>query len=206
MMKIFSRSRGFTLIELLVVIAIIAILSGIVLASLSGSRGKARDAQRVSDISQLQLALALYLDRCGQYPTSLSLTASNGCPSGVNLGTFINTIPVPPSGSPQSASYQNTGSPVNTTWYTTYTVSGKKISYVLMAVLEGQNAAVAKGLCGTLQVGGCTLSIPDATSNSGTWNPGADQPPFDKCSPSAASTYTYGGVSYTNYYYCVGPN
>ena len=64
-----NRSRGFTLIELLVVIAIIGILSSVVLASLNSARSKARDAQRLSDIRQVQLALELYADsNGGAYP------------------------------------------------------------------------------------------------------------------------------------------
>ena len=54
--------RGFTLIELLVVIAIIGILSSVVLASLNSARQKGRDAKRISDVKQLQLALELYYD------------------------------------------------------------------------------------------------------------------------------------------------
>ncbi len=52
--------KGFTLIELLVVIAIIGLLSSVVLASLNSSRIKARDARRISDLHQIQLALELY--------------------------------------------------------------------------------------------------------------------------------------------------
>jgi prepilin-type N-terminal cleavage/methylation domain-containing protein len=72
MMK--STRRGFTLIELLVVIAIIGILSSVVLASLNTARKKGRDARRVADIKQLQLALELYYDANGAYPTAISTT------------------------------------------------------------------------------------------------------------------------------------
>ena len=66
------KKRGFTLIELLVVIAIIGILSSVVLASLNSARKKSRDARRIADIKQIQLALELYFDSNGNYPTTLS--------------------------------------------------------------------------------------------------------------------------------------
>jgi len=75
--------------ELLVVIAIIGILSSIVIASMTSARQKARDTKRISDIKQLQLALALYADaNANKYPATLA---------GL-LSTFITTIPVPPGG------------------------------------------------------------------------------------------------------------
>lgn len=60
--------RGFTLIELLVVIAIIALLSGIVLATLSSARMKARDSQRVAFLRQLNTAVEMFYDSNGHYP------------------------------------------------------------------------------------------------------------------------------------------
>ncbi len=66
------EKKGFTLIELLVVIAIIGILSSVVLVSLNSSRAKARDAKRLSDIGQIQTALALYLDSKGEYPANVA--------------------------------------------------------------------------------------------------------------------------------------
>jgi prepilin-type N-terminal cleavage/methylation domain-containing protein len=70
-----TTSRGFTLIELLVVIAIIGILSSVVLASLNTARQKSRDARRIADVKQLQLALELYFDTHATYPSStLQLT------------------------------------------------------------------------------------------------------------------------------------
>ena len=82
-------NRGFTLIELLVVIAIIGILSSVVLASLNTARLKSRDARRISDIKQLQIALALYSDsNSSAYPTALSALAP----------TYIGVIPTDPVG------------------------------------------------------------------------------------------------------------
>lgn len=70
-----QAKRGFTLIELLVVIAIIGILSSVVLASLNSARKKGRDARRIADVKQLQLALELYYDANGSYPSAISGTA-----------------------------------------------------------------------------------------------------------------------------------
>jgi type II secretion system protein G len=92
-----GKSRGFTLIELLVVIAIIGILSSIVLASLNSARQKGRDARRVSDIKQLQLALELYYDSNQTYPASPG-TGADSIEELVTDG-FISTIPTDPNGS-----------------------------------------------------------------------------------------------------------
>lgn len=61
-MKMRNR-RGFTLIELLIVIAIIAVLSVVVILSLNPAEllRQARDSNRISDMSTLKSAIALYL-------------------------------------------------------------------------------------------------------------------------------------------------
>ncbi len=83
-----NKKKGFTLIELLVVIAIIGILSSIVLASLNSARKKSRDARRVADIKQIQLALELYFDANNSYATSTANLAP----------TYIASIPSDPLG------------------------------------------------------------------------------------------------------------
>lgn len=85
-----SGSKGFTLIELLVVIAIIGILSSVVLASLNTARGKARDAKRLSEMRQMQIALDLYYDNFGSYPDSDNAGCGGWDSSG--NGTFITAL------------------------------------------------------------------------------------------------------------------
>lgn len=71
------------MIELLVVIAIIGILASVVLASLNKARKQGRDARRVSDIKQLQLALELYFDSGRRYPDTLQGLVANGAISSI---------------------------------------------------------------------------------------------------------------------------
>ena len=80
-LKTGGRGKGFTLIELLVVIAIIGVLASIVLASLNSARRKSRDARRIADVKQIQLALELYFDAKREYPDTLSLLAPDYIPS-----------------------------------------------------------------------------------------------------------------------------
>lgn len=122
-----NKTRGFTLIELLVVIAIIGILSSVVLASLNSARKKGRDARRLSDVKQMQLALEMYYDaNSSEYPDALSSLAT----------TYIASVPTDPNGlgaCSGSYCYDNL-----TTSGAACTVSGGVCtSYVLNAHIEG---------------------------------------------------------------------
>jgi prepilin-type N-terminal cleavage/methylation domain-containing protein len=80
------RSRGFTLIELLVVIAIIGVLSAVVLASLNAARAAARDAKRMEDMRQLNIAINAYFLNTGNY---LGGTHYSSDPSCVTYGPAL---------------------------------------------------------------------------------------------------------------------
>jgi prepilin-type N-terminal cleavage/methylation domain-containing protein len=137
-----TRERGFTLIELLVVIAIIGILSSVVLASLNSARKKGRDARRISDIKQLQLALELFYDNnSSEYPDALSQLAP----------TYISVVP----SDPQSGSYAFDNL---TSAGAACTQSGGVCSnYVLGATLEDTaNAALSQDIDGTVGSVTCT--------------------------------------------------
>ncbi len=65
-----QKNKGFTLVELLVSIAIIGLLSTVVFASYSQAQKKARIARRVSDLKQVQTALAYYYAVNKSYPNT----------------------------------------------------------------------------------------------------------------------------------------
>jgi prepilin-type N-terminal cleavage/methylation domain-containing protein len=107
-----SYKRGFTLIELLVVIAIIGILASIVLASLDSARKKGRDARRIADVKQIQLALELYYDANSAYPPVLSTTTL------VSPG-YISVVPTDPTNG-HAYSYTPYGTTGNTALCSSY--------------------------------------------------------------------------------------
>ena len=97
-----SKSKiGFTLIELLVVIAIIGVLASIVLASLNNARRKSRDARRITDVKQIQLALELMFDANLGSDGVIGGTTGLSYPGNGGLGTlapaYIASVPNDPS-------------------------------------------------------------------------------------------------------------
>ncbi len=83
-----KSNKGFTLVELLIVIAIIGIFTTILFGSISSSKAKGRDVRRITDMKQIQIALALYIDNNRVYPAALS--------SLVTSGGYMPAIPVDP--------------------------------------------------------------------------------------------------------------
>jgi type II secretion system protein G len=137
-----EKINGFTLIELLTVIAIIGILASIVMPNLSDSRKKARDSERVTEISEIALALESYYNACRQYPSTLAIDKHNGCPTGVTLETFLTEIPQDPLGSAY-----------------TYAVGGtNNDTFVIRAKLELNNSALNNDLDGSVLGTDCSDS------------------------------------------------
>lgn len=132
------EERGFTLIELLVVIAIIGILSSVVLASLNSARKKGRDARRISDVKQIQLALELYYDNnSSEYPDSIY--------SGGLAPTYISVVPQDPQGG--NYPYDN----LTSAGGACDTGTGVCSNYVLGATLEDTaNPALNQDIDGTV--------------------------------------------------------
>lgn len=141
-------ARGFTLVELLVVIAIIGLLSSIVLASLGTTRAKARDALRITELGEIQKALALYYIDNGAYP----IVPGGGyaeiwsTQATWNTTSILKTALVPKYISRLPADPVNTG---GESWnngfsytYSTYNVAGSPVlgtQYDLTARLEQPN-------------------------------------------------------------------
>ncbi len=65
-----KHKKGFTLIELLIVMTLIGVLASLVTVNLRNATMKGRDAQRKSDLKNIQTALRLYYNDFGRYPAS----------------------------------------------------------------------------------------------------------------------------------------
>ena len=84
--------KGFTLIELLIVIGVLAILATSVVLVLNPAQmiAQARDSQRISDLSSIKSAIALYLTTAA----SPALTASTTCTATGCVSPFANAFVV----------------------------------------------------------------------------------------------------------------
>ena len=159
-MKKTLSKKGFTLIELMVVVAIIALLTGIVTVNLTKSRGKARDAKRVSDLGQLQLALELVFDRCNQYPqvnpmvaaiSTATVCTKNG--TQISINTFMSTIPAQQSAGSGDTDYYRYG--------TNIPYAAGSTDYVLGTRLENPSEVLTDDVDGTVYSVTCTDTAPN---------------------------------------------
>jgi general secretion pathway protein G len=126
--------NGFTLIELLLVIAIIGVLSSFLIANFIGAKARARDAQRKSDVRQIQAAVELYRADQDTYPTDAEMST---CKAQLtkNGTIYMKSIPC---------------DPLSNTAYT-YSTDATQTTYTLTACLENKNdkEGISVASCGT---------------------------------------------------------
>lgn len=157
------REKGFTLIELLVVIAIIGLLSSVILVSLNATRGKARDAKRVSDMNQMAKAMELFFNDFQSYPTNnIAMTTfgtMTACASGTAgcvpylVPTYLSKIPTAPL--PPDENCQNGSYPYNEYRYAGTGVGNTKIgNYTITFCLGNPTGGLRVGGMHTLTAGG----------------------------------------------------
>ena len=150
--------RGFTLVELLVVIAIIGLLASVVLVSVNSARAKARDAKRMEQLKQIQLAIEMYYSTSNAYviggffsvwDTSYSHTTyywSTGNPPANTAfydalvgGGYLSLLPLDPiNREGGTGNYLGDGAPVDQ-GYVYYSDNGQR--YLLGTNLERGGAA-----------------------------------------------------------------
>lgn len=125
-----SQTASFTLIELLVVIAIISSLSALLVPNFMGARERARDAQRKSDLKQIQKALEMYKQDQSPpaYPTAILCGSATCFPNSGNQwasGTtiYMNKVPKDPNRTDNNGYYY-------------YNVDNTNLTYTLCACLE----------------------------------------------------------------------
>jgi prepilin-type N-terminal cleavage/methylation domain-containing protein len=94
-MRFFSeKKQGFTLMEVLVAVSIVVVLATVVMVNIQQAKMKSRDAQRKSDLQQIQLALRLYKDANGAYPATGCGSAGWASPGAVTSVDGNITCPV----------------------------------------------------------------------------------------------------------------
>ena len=103
---------GFTIVELLIVIVVIAILAAISIIAYTGIQGRAKDTQRLQDMSTIVRALEAYKIVNGRYPSQVGTPDAGGweiTSDGTSATNFlsilksnqtgITTVPVDPTNS-----------------------------------------------------------------------------------------------------------
>jgi len=104
--------KAFTLIELLVVIAIIGLLSAIIMPNYMGARERSRDAQRKSDLKQIQKSMEMYRQDKGVFLTTTeysNLGVNDIWKSDTGSTVYLNKLPGDPSDSNNRYYYNSTG-------------------------------------------------------------------------------------------------
>jgi prepilin-type N-terminal cleavage/methylation domain-containing protein len=113
------KKKGFTLIELLVAVAILGILATVGLGAFFSSQIKGRDAQRKSDLGQIQKALEMYLSDKGIYPAAADIPWGGSWTDPAGTGElYMKEVPQDPHKPDTQYFYEV--DPVDSSWYHLY--------------------------------------------------------------------------------------
>jgi type II secretion system protein G len=92
--------KGFTLIEMLIVIVIIGVLAAALIPRISSSKNKATNIAIEKNVRDINMALTIYQQDKGSYPTSSTCSTSTSTFSDCSLAsvsslltTYISSIP-----------------------------------------------------------------------------------------------------------------
>lgn len=137
----FKSSCGFTILEILLAVSLLPILSGIIyLVWWENTRGVARDAQRITDVNNIKLALEAFYEKNNKYPpvgaaySSQTIFVSDTIPAGANawipemVPEFILELPKDP---------RQTATP---SFIYLYSVPTDRKTYNVWAQLENEKA------------------------------------------------------------------
>lgn len=140
-----SEKRGFTLVEIMVVVVIIAVLSSLIFVSLTDTRGKARDAKRKQEVSQIGrfLTSSCYLPDGGEGEYDLVVLADEMLVKYPQYANYLSNLPRDP----------KTSTDIESKYIYTVNTLGTKCA--LYANLENENEQV-------------TLSITNPSPGGGT--------------------------------------
>jgi len=135
------KAKGFTLIELLVVIAIIGLLASVVLVSVNRARTKARDSKRKADLHQIVIALEMYANEYGGYPSSAWPNEDFKIPNSLALepkmANYLSVFPIDPLG--VNDCYNNAYLYISDVYHDGSGNNARATRYVLYATLEDQS-------------------------------------------------------------------
>ncbi len=162
--KVLKKSQGFTLIELLVVIVIIGILAATIVPKIMGAPAKARDTGRVASLNTIALALSMYYNDNGQYPSVKGCLDPAGAAT-TTAGLLISGGYLGQSDFPTDTTTSNVvGSCTGQFLYEVLTSKGvANNAFVVWANPESDKAGNADSGC----IGKATLTLTDACINAG---------------------------------------
>jgi type II secretory pathway pseudopilin PulG len=89
-----NQQSGFNVLQTTILVFIVFVLALVVVLAYFSAQRTARDAKRVSDIQQLQLALKHYYEEFGYYPQASAGNQAVGVDN--SFSRFVSPWPTPP--------------------------------------------------------------------------------------------------------------